>query len=1005
MAPSTRKGDLREWFLSSHPERTKEVYHLRMRDGPDFVGREAILQELSTRLDQALHGRPSITVLSGEAGIGKTRLVAELMTMTQDVVQLQGTCFSYTSCDLPFSPFVQAFRPVASGAHVAALAKSDLAALAPVLPLASAPRHEDRSRWQQVRLFELTLRLVGDLAADTGLLLVLDDLHWTDQATLDLLCFLGANVTHEKVMIVASMRSDEPGTPAWLGQGLDRLNRLPNTFPVSLGPLSDGESRELWSQVRRDVDPTAGMAAEALERASGIPFFIEELAHSVDTERAVGPQRSDELIRVRVEGMADSSRTVLQLLAVAGAPVHHRVVERVVSEDCSTALKELVGIRAVVSDGPASFRVRHALLSEAIHAGMLPSERVRFHEMLADAAEHDPAAFGGRDEAAAATSRHWLLADRPDRALAPLIGAGDAAEARHGSGDAARLFKDALGAWERVVDPVHRAGISHASLLAKWARSVRWGEDAREGVAALERAVAEAESAEERVTILEQMARHCFQLGLAGRSLEAASAACREADLCSPPIAAKAHATLGMTYAMRADYEASLAHCERSLELCGETFSPERAYALSLAGVAMSNLGRDEDALPCLSGAVTIAERVDDPEGIIRNYINLSYIHENAGRWIQAADAASAGLEVATAHGLEHTAGVWLASNKASALKAMGNWSDAERTLVSALARRVPAAVERYLQLLLAEIDIGKGRFAVALERITNAMVDEEMIDAIIRGQLYLDRVRLDLARNDLDQAIQDAHTGLLGEDLVVEPIIGLRLAALGLRAMASNVERGRISAANSASMLAPLDAFLAEAESLAAQTADLQPCQDELALCRLEHARGRFPSESSAWRELGDRFEHHQQPYSAAYAFSMAAQMLVGEGDRLGAGRLVQQAGALLAQMEEVPTMRVLAGLANACHVRLEVTETNAESVLLPPQDSLGLTPRERQVLARLAQGDSNRHIARALFITEKTASVHVSNILSKLNVRNRAGATAIAHRLGLVEAGHLSM
>ena len=333
-----------------------------------FVGRARELWELERALSAAQAASGATVLVSGEAGIGKTRLAAELAARAGaagfDV--LLGRSIDLVGTELPYQPFVEALRP--------------LGAL-----------REARS---QLRVFEETLALLARRTAAAPVLLVLEDVHWADTSTLDLLVYLAHNVGDRRLLVLATYRPDEHPSTGRMCRLADGVRRSNAALLLELGPL---ERDDLIALVGGRAP--AALASEIVARSEGNPFFAEELVAAAGENGRLPPGLRDLLLQ-RVARLDEPTRSLLRLASAAGRDVGYpllRATAALPEPEVRESLRRAVDHGVLVADQSAgSFRFRHALLAEAIYATILPGEREELHARLAEELERLNAAYVAR---------------------------------------------------------------------------------------------------------------------------------------------------------------------------------------------------------------------------------------------------------------------------------------------------------------------------------------------------------------------------------------------------------------------------------------------------------------------------------------------------------------------------------------------------------------------------------------------------------------------------------
>ena len=290
-----------------------------------FVGRHAEQLALLDAWGRAADGTASVVLVGGEAGIGKSRLLRELADEVErtDGLWLIGGCTSQAGAVQPFGPLVAALRSLVRRLGAAELrtvvggSGGELARLLPELgDDVAEPVVTDVFTTSSGRLFELVLGLLHRLALERPVALVLEDLHWADPSTLDLLDFLARNLVDERVLLVATYRTDELHRRHPLRPALAELHRIGAVSTIGLTPLDDDEVAELLASLTGgEVDPAA--AKKIAARSGGVPFFVEELAMSIDDLDQVPPEL-EEMLRTRIDALDPDIQELLRAVA-AGA--------------------------------------------------------------------------------------------------------------------------------------------------------------------------------------------------------------------------------------------------------------------------------------------------------------------------------------------------------------------------------------------------------------------------------------------------------------------------------------------------------------------------------------------------------------------------------------------------------------------------------------------------------------------------------------------------------------
>ena len=436
-----------------------------------FVGRAVELRRLDAVLDRAGQGRPQVVLVAGDAGVGKTRLLLAFADRARrhGMRVLLGACVELGDIGLAYLPVVDALRGLADDPEEAELL-AGAAATAPglgrLLPgidpagLVGGPTGD----LDQLQVLDAIRAVLVGRSQRSPVVLVLEDLHWADRATRDLVVFLTRTLRSGRVTLVVSYRSDELHRRHPLRPLLAELVRLPAVERLELAPFTRAELAEHLEAIAGaplPVDQMEGIHA----RSEGNPFYAEQLlAAGAGDARVELPATLAEVLLARVQGLSEPAQQVLGVAAVAGRRVPHRLLAEVSGQpegELERGLHEAVGGGVLTTDAATgSYAFRHALLQEAVYGDLLPGERVRLHaayaRLLADA--------GG---AAAELAHHRLASHDLVGGLAASVRAAEEAEAVLAPAEALHHLQRALALWERVPEPAVVAGIGQVELTLR----------------------------------------------------------------------------------------------------------------------------------------------------------------------------------------------------------------------------------------------------------------------------------------------------------------------------------------------------------------------------------------------------------------------------------------------------------------------------------------------------------------------------------------------------------
>jgi DNA-binding CsgD family transcriptional regulator len=841
-------------------------------------------------------------------------------------------------------------------------------------------------------VFEDTLALLGEVAADTPVLLVLEDLHWADTSTLDLFVFLAHSIDDRPVLLLATCRADEPTSAERMRRLTDGVRRSGSGVVLELCPLENDELASLL-EAQADSPLPAGLTAAIVTRSEGNPFFAEELLAAAGTTGEL-PHRLRDLLLQRADGLDTRTQSLLRIASAAGRDVAYPLLcavaalpEREVRESLRLAVEHGV---LVADQATGSFRFRHALLAEAIYATILPGEREELHARLAEELARDGTA------APAELAPHWAAAGRTTEALVASVEAARQTETQFGLAEALGHLERALALWAAVPDAAELVDLD-ISELCGWAARLASQVGASTRAVELARRAIELVGPERphRAALLEvYLGEYLYELG----DDDAAFAALRRAVeivAAEPPSPERAYAlgSLAGGLMMRRRHQESLSTAEQALELARRVGAGEaEVRALTVIGVDLAYLGRSEEGLDFLRQALRLAEEIGDHWGLDRVYVNFTDTLQMLGRPRESARLGREGLEAMRRFGIHSSL---IVSNLIEALLACGEWDEADRLSAGAL-RGITDGFPYALFIVRALVEIERGEFDAAHAHL-------EAAEATLRpdrGHGLYDSWVADLALWEHRWADANAviETGLAYARQREAAHIRVQVCAKGLRAQAelAALARARRDADAVRTWLGRARKLIGIARGAAADAEAISPnAAGWLALAEAEYARTGGEADAAAWAEAVEAWDELERPPLAAYCRWRLAEALVSAGaPRTEASVPLQEAHAVAARIGATPLVRELELLAERARLHLAPPDAKAAD----GQDlanALGLTRREAEVLALIARGYTNREIAAALVISVKTASVHVSHILRKLGAPNRLEAAAVAHRI----------
>lgn len=940
---------------------------------PRCIGRAAELSSLGALLDDARRSRPRVAVVSGEAGIGKSTVIEQFCEQVEGRVVI-GRCAPFGDEGTPFAPIRQLVR-----------------ALDPAADFGAASR---------VELFQSSLDLVARSATREPLVLVIEDVHWADRSTLDLIAYLIVNLGAVKCLLVLTYRTDDVRRGEPIASYLSELVRLPAVATIELAPFPAavvGEQIE-WITGSR---PSTKTLRSVMERTQGNPFFVHELAAADYLGRRELPTTLRQLLLARADTVSSATLRALRVLSLAEDQIPDDDVASIAGLTVAQ-LRESVheAVRArLVRLAPTGAVFVHALMREALADDLLPGERVDFHTAIADALAMK--LEGTTDAGSTAVLLGQLAHHRQEAgdrhgALDSHAQAARAAATSFAFAEAHHHWGQVLAGWDLVDDPRRVVGVSRGEVIANAAEMADLGGDPATAVALARQALDDLDRDADPVAVgllSDRLAGYMRNT----TDYEDALPLSQDALALVPEHPATPERAIVLAGAAR-----QLMYCGRHVEarpMALEAADMSRRFgidaveadALNTAGVSTTLVTSMSEGLAEMDEALRVARRCGDAKQQMRSLWNTFACLFDAAEWERALDAFERAAETIPRLGLAHVLPDLYAS-AAEVLMHLGRWDEAAAVLADARQRfSAFGNVAERVDLLIGRGDFDDARRVIdsTIARAVYADREQQAWPSIHRGAIAAWEGAYEEARAAIDAALAVLEAADSPRASAYAAVIGARCDADAAVAARRNrdqaLERDAIARVarfvtlirRSLERPGPPDGWKREVAVLLSQ-------------CEAEQDRGADVHDPVAWATAIAGWDAMAMPYHAAYArFRQAECIVAADGDRESARSPLEVAHLTASALGAEPLRAAIESLARRARIKVATVDIDTYP--------LGLTAREIDVLEIMSTGATNRQIAETLFISEKTASVHVSNILRKIGASTRGEAVAMARRQGI--------
>ncbi|HEX7106443.1 MAG TPA: AAA family ATPase, partial [Acidothermaceae bacterium] len=909
---------------------------------PVFVGRASELAALEAALTAAADGQPGVALVGGEAGVGKTRLLDEFTTRATDAgfVVLVGHCIELGADGLPLAPLVDALRALARGRSTEELAdlfgptRRGLARLLPELDPDAGAQRADRDGGQTAQLLELVLGLVTRLSAERPLLLAIEDLHWADQSTLELVAFLVRSMRGIPVLLVATYRSDELHRRHPLRPLLTGWERVRSVRRVELPRFDRAEvGAQLDAILSRTTKPE--LVDVIFDRSGGNAFLVEELAGTVQSggdPTDLPPSLRDVLLS-RLDSLSDPARRLVRTAAVSGRSVSEQLlatVAKVEGPALFDALREAVESHLLVVDETGrGYAFRHALARDAVYEDMLPGERVQLHMAYGEALSAAPQLVDDAAALPAILAFHWYAALDLPRALGASVDAARLAMSRYAPVEAQRHLERALEIWPRVPDAPQRTGLDLVELTRLAGTAAYDAGSVDRAVSLFDQALSELPPDFDPVRRALILVRKARAIADAGGERESEAPLRQALALLPEGETSQAHAVVLISlgrYQMRIGaMQAALQTSQQALDAARAVGATrEAADALATLGIAQAYLGDADDGVRRLREGVELAME-HDIFVALRGLVNLSDVLEMLGRHAEAAAAARQGLDLAADLGMSRSLGAYLVSNMVEPLVRLGRWEEVPQLIAGALAGDPEGVFAATLYVTRAELRLMKGRYDDALadardvRRLVGGSKDTQFTQSLayVEAALEHSRGEHERARDILAEALR--NTSVDG----FTPRYTWPLLWLGMRVEADLAVRARDRRAPEPVASADRRLFLELADKL---TFVAIPELARRQLFLAEQARLHGAGEVEAWRVGVAACRDADEPPLVSYALFRLAEAACADGDRDAAAAAARESAGIAVRLGAEPVLAEVRALAR--RARLPIDDEPA-----PPQ------------------------------------------------------------------------
>ncbi|YCH05876.1 helix-turn-helix transcriptional regulator [Arthrobacter sp. alpha11c] len=946
-------------------------------NGPALVGREDELAELEAMVDAVRAGASRTLIVSGDAGVGKTALVGQICaTAGQDVLVLSGAALPLTSLKVPFQALRSAFHGAAQ-------------------PGTPAPFSSNAMVEARVDSPLLVDEWLTRLSSSRPVLLVIDDLQWSDPQTLDILMFLIAGPADRSLGIVATVRSDISMENQSLERWMTDIRRLPTVEVVTLQPLDRPATATQMSRLL-GVPPSQSLVTEVYAHSAGNPYFTSLLiggmsANGRQIRDGFPPDLRGAVLR-SWKGLPKAAQQLTRILAIAGRSVDaaelRTVAKGTITQETVLPMLQAAataGIVDLLTDGTYWFH--HPLIAEMLEQGMDGAERRYWHSAFADAYENS-LSFGAQPTFGmiASLAEHHYHAERWAPAYKWTVRAATEHVHLGNWGDALRMFR-------RAVELRDKAGLVPESLRELWDQvrnaAFRSGDQKAE-LEALESLISLTEPTAEPLETAAWLVRRMHLSMSTGRSFFDLAEMERAVQLSAADPQSWQHALALAEYthaALWLDRAGGAEDAAQALTLARLTKNPiAMSYALTAAAMVQLFARRSEEAFSLAKSAAAEALRAEDYWGYLHAVAWLANSQES---WIsqEYADVLHIAREELARHEAPHSYISKIAADEAGSFVGIGSWREAQTALRIAISLDPGPMGDVSARLTAARLDALQGRTHDAFVHLARAEEVNGNTEAYLNLNFAAVRSEVNAVDGQPEASLEAAMTGALRPG--PPPTMCEWLLPLAARALADLIQKAKDEGKPTAgrlSELAQLEERFPHVFNESGEQSELYQRQlfafQSLYAAELGRARGDHGN-ADDWIRTANACRDASLAWEHAYACQRAAEALLlqGHSAKARASEILRAGLQLARDLQAVPVQRVLEQLADQARISLTpITRPKPEG-----SNRHGLTAREATILDYVVAGRTYREIAESLFISEKTVSSHISSLLRKTGASNK--------------------